>query len=85
VVKLLFTPEPIRGIDWHNPSGRAVVWSWVLGAASAWICSTLAGWLSASWEGGGLGLAMVADLTLCALAVAIAPAILTWRWHRPVP
>jgi hypothetical protein len=85
MVKLLFTPEPIRGVDWYDPSGRAVVWSWLLGAAAAWVCWHIAGWLGGFWKGGGVGLAMVADLTVCALVGAIVPAVLTWRWYRTEP
>lgn len=85
MVRLLFIPDPIRGVDWHAPSGRAVIWSWILGGAAAWLCWSLAGWLGGFWEGGGIGLAIVADLTVCALAGAIVPAILSWRWYRISP
>jgi hypothetical protein len=77
MVRLLFIPEAVAAYDL---TGRVVVWSWLIGAAIAWLCSSLAAWLLGFWEGGGLALAIVADFPTCALASAIVPAILTWRW-----
>ncbi|HSH75033.1 MAG TPA: hypothetical protein VLA09_05100 [Longimicrobiales bacterium] len=85
MTRLLFIPEPIRGVDWLDPSGRAVIWSWIIAAAAAWLCGSLAGRFSGFWEGGGVVLAMLEDLLFCAVAAAIVPAILTWRWYRTAP
>jgi hypothetical protein len=82
VPRLLFIPEPAGVINWYDPTGWVVAWSWLFGAAAAWLCTSVAQRLLGFWEGGGLGLELVADLPISALACAIIPAVLTWRWCR---
>jgi hypothetical protein len=76
MMKLLFISESVGP---YTPAGRVVVWSWLIGAAVAWLCWTLAGWLLGR-EGGSVGLVILADFPVAALASAIVPAVLTWRW-----
>ena len=82
MVKLLFLAEPTGGVAWHDPTGRMVVWSWIIGAAVAGLFASLAWWLVGSGASGGLGLAIAEDNRIGALVSAIVPAILTWRWCR---
>ena len=81
MVKLLFIAEPTGTVAWHDPTGRMVVWSWIIGAAVAGLCSSLA-WGLVDAGAGGVGLAILADSRIGALISAIVPAILTWRWCR---
>jgi hypothetical protein len=69
-------PDPVGR---YCPTGGVVAWSWLIGAAVAWLVSSLAGWSLIS-AGGSVGLAILADFPVSALACAIAPAVLTWRW-----
>ena len=82
MVKLLFMAEPTGTVDWHDPTGRMVVWSWIIGAAVVGLCSALAWWLVGSGASGGPALAILEDNRIGALVGAIVPSILTWRWCR---
>ena len=72
----VLTPGPVGR---YCPTGRVVAWSWLTGAGVAWLVSRLAASFLSS-AGGSVGLAILADLPFSALACAIAPLVLTWRW-----
>lgn len=73
--------EP-RGINWQRPTGREVVWSWIIGALIAWLAGTSAVSFYIFDEGELVGSTLSVVFGVPALAGIVVPTVLTHRWWR---